>query len=368
MFGFIIALALVALACAGIVIDKTFRMLPVKELKRRARAGNMQARKLYKAAAYGASLHLLLWLIVLSASAASFVFLVKIAPWPLAFLLILAAVGYVYIFLTSGRVAVASEGLAEFSAPPLAWILHRLHPILDAGANFVRDHRAVMVRTGLFEREDLLALLERQKKQPDSRFSQEELDLLMSALAFGQKSVGETMVPRREVRSISADEAVGPALMQELHDSGHSRFPVYNGEPDKFVGTLYLRNLINLHNTGHVRDHMQHAVYYVHEEYPLEQALHAFLKTKHHLFIVINKFEEYVGIITIEDIIEQILGSQIVDEFDAYDDIRAVAADHARRDHQSRQKSGREVPEPKPDEDIIVNTVLGDSEKSKSNK
>jgi CBS domain containing-hemolysin-like protein len=144
---------------------------------------------------------------------------------------------------------------------------------------------------------------------------------------------------------VSADEVVSPVVIRELHDSGHSRFPVFEGKSDRIAGTLYLRELITLKKSGPVRDVMERTVYYVHEEYPLEQVLHAFLKTKHHLFIVVDKFEEYVGIITIEDIIEQILGVKIVDEFDSYDDIRAVAANHARREHKEHQKDGEEPPE-----------------------
>jgi CBS domain containing-hemolysin-like protein len=153
------------------------------------------------------------------------------------------------------------------------------------------------------------------------------------------------MVPRREVRTVSAEEAISPVVIRELHDSGYSRFPVHGEKSEQFIGTLYLKDLINLKATGKVKDVMEHAVYYVHEEYPLEQALHAFLKTKHHLFIVVNKFEEYVGIITIEDILEQILGCKIIDEFDAYDDLRAVATDHARHEHKEHKKEGEEPPE-----------------------
>jgi CBS domain containing-hemolysin-like protein len=71
----------------------------------------------------------------------------------------------------------------------------------------------------------------------------------------------------------------------------------------------------------------------VHEDFTLYQALQAFLKTKHHLFLVVNSFEELVGILTIEDVLEQMIGKPIVDEFDRYDDLRAVAAAAAKKDH-----------------------------------
>ena len=70
---------------------------------------------------------------------------------------------------------------------------------------------------------------------------------------------------------------------------------------------------------------MDDKVYFVNEQQKLDHALTAFIRTKNHLFIVVNEFQETVGIITIEDILEQIIGQEIVDEFDRYDDMREVA-------------------------------------------
>jgi CBS domain containing-hemolysin-like protein len=74
---------------------------------------------------------------------------------------------------------------------------------------------------------------------------------------------------------------------------------------------------------------MRQEVFYINEQLSLDHALNAFLKTKHHLFIVVNEFEDVVGVLSIEDVLEQIIGQPILDEFDQYDDLRAVAAKHA---------------------------------------
>ncbi|MGH7241714.1 MAG: CBS domain-containing protein, partial [Candidatus Saccharimonadales bacterium] len=121
---------------------------------------------------------------------------------------------------------------------------------------------------------------------------------------------------------------------------------VYAGKKDDIVGILYLRDLVLNKKTGSVRDVMKQHLSYVHEDFTLYQTLEAFIKTKHHLFLVVNEFEEFVGIITIEDVIEQMVGKVIVDEFDAYEDLRAVAAKAARKEHAKHEKD-----EPKPTED-----------------
>jgi len=157
----------------------------------------------------------------------------------------------------------------------------------------------------------------------------------------------------RAVKLISESEPIGPKLMDELYQSGHSRFPVYKDANTNIVGTLYLRDMVKKQVKGHVRDVMHEDVYYVHEDFYLAQVLQAFLKTKHHLFIVVNSFEEFVGIITIEDVLEQVIGKQIVDEFDKYDDMRAVAAAKARKEHDDRQAQHADYDDGQPDLEVV---------------
>lgn len=125
------------------------------------------------------------------------------------------------------------------------------------------------------------------------------------------------MVPRRVVDVVSVKDEIVPVFLDELHKSGHSRFPVFDPDhDDTIIGVLYLRDLIGGKKSGRVRDLMVPKAYFVHEELDLNHALNAFIKTKHHLFIVIDNFEDFVGILTIEDVLEQVLGKQIIDEFD----------------------------------------------------
>lgn len=346
MISFLIALALAGLALLAIALKKTYAIVPPKELKRQARHGDALAKVLYRAVAYGTSLQLLLWVIIILATAASFVILQATVPPFLAFVLEVLLIGYGFVWMPSGDVSQMGVRLVVWLTPIVAWLLAHLQPITGRISSFINSHRPVSVHTGLYEREDLLTLLDRQRQQPDSRFSSDELSLLSHALTYSQKMVCDIMIPRRGVKNVRADEAIGPITLDELHDSGHSRFPVYEGDnEDKIVGTLFLRDLVTIRKGGLVKNAMDKAVFYVHEDYTLEQALHAFLKTKRHMFIVVNNFEEYVGIITIEDILEQVIGHKIIDEFDKYDDMRAVAMHQAEKEHHSRKKVAETVAE-----------------------
>lgn len=343
MLQFIFAAGLLALALFGIALRKTYDYLPARELKRQARGGDEVARALYRAVAYGASLRVLLWLFIGATAALGFVLLAQVPGLPVfwAFMLVALLLWYGFVWMPTAPVTTLGARLVVMVTPLIAGVLNYLHPFLSRVAATADKRRAASSRTALYERSDLLEFLEAQKHMADSRIDGAEIDMAIHALTFGERSVGEIMVPRRVVKMVNQSDRVGPILMKELYDSGHSRFPVYNGNADVLVGMLYLRDLIEGRQSGTVADVDRKEVYYVHEDETLYQVLHAFLKTKHHLFVVINSFEEFVGIITIEDVLEQVIGRKIEDEFDKYDDMRAVAAQHALKEH----KTHKAVPE-----------------------
>jgi CBS domain containing-hemolysin-like protein len=332
VFTLLLTLLLAALTVASVSLQKTYARVPLKELKRRANKGDELAKALHQAVSYGASLDVLLWVII-GLSAAGFV-VVLADDFPTWFALFgCAALLWVcFAWLPNTRVTNLSQRTAKTVAPGLSWLLNHLYPVLNKVGVFLRQHSRVTVHSGLYQKDDLIELLERQQHQPDNRMTTYELGIVKSALSFSDKLIRDVMTPKRVVKTVKQEESIGPVLMTELHKSGFSRFPVTGDKPDHIVGTLYMHDLVNAKNSGKVKDLMKKSVYYVHEEKPLQHALQAFLRTKHHLFIVVNSFEEVVGIITIEDVLEQVLGKQIVDEFDKYDDMRAVAALQAKQD------------------------------------
>lgn len=315
---------------------RSYQQVPTHELKRLARTGDDVAALLYRAAAFGVSLRVLLGGGVLLLGMLALVSLSAALGLWMAMFVLLVLVGIGSVFLSpEGGLSHISTWLAQRTAPAVAWLLERLQPVLDFLVRTARKFRYVSIHTGLYEKADLVELLEHQKGQSDSRINESELLLLQHALQFGDKLVADALVPKRVVTMVATTDAIGPVLMDELARSGHSRFPVYEGKKDNVVGILYLHDLVAAKHTSTVEHLMKHKLTYVHEDFTLYQALQAFLKTKQHLFLVVNSFEELVGIITIEDVLEQIIGRAIVDEFDTYDDMRAVAAAAAKKDHKA---------------------------------
>lgn len=168
--------------------------------------------------------------------------------------------------------------------------------------------------------------------------SNDERKLMQHGLEFESKTVADAMVPRSVVTTVNKNELVGPLLLSELHQTGHSRFPVVDGTIDKVVGILYIRDLLTLRSktSAHAHQVMDKAVYYIHESQSLSHALGAFLKVHHHLFVVVNDYQETTGIITLEDCLEALLGRRIIDEDDIHADLRAVAQQLAKEKQTER--------------------------------
>lgn len=188
----------------------------------------------------------------------------------------------------------------------------------------VSERRSSEDRLTISSKEELVDTL----KRPPSSLSSFELSLLKSALKFEERSVEDVMTPRSVVKSISHDEMLGPILLNELHQTGHSRFPVVAGDIDHVVGVLYVRDLLTIDgskNSNKVSQVMDEEVCFIREDQSLAHALKAFTKTEKLMFIVVNKYRETVGVLTLEDVIESLIGQKINDEFEQHTDLRAVA-------------------------------------------
>jgi len=175
--------------------------------------------------------------------------------------------------------------------------------------------------------------------ESEGALTADEKKLIVSGLSFSDKLVSSIMTPRSMIDSIKDSEFLGPLTLNELH-AGHSRLPVMKGDIDHIIGILNLRSLLALDvkRSTTAEKAMDPKVYYIHQDQTLRHALAAFLKTRHQLFIVVNEFRETVGLLSLEDVIEALIGQKIVDEFDAHDDLRAVALRNPRQNNHPERR------------------------------
>jgi CBS domain containing-hemolysin-like protein len=204
---------------------------------------------------------------------------------------------------------------------------------------FLRSISSDAISLNVGSRQELEHLI----NQSERLLSSDEKKLLTNGLHFAGKTVESIMTPRGVIASVQKTDVLGPLLLDELHKTGYSRFPVLDGDIDHVIGVLHIRELLSLKDRSSetAERAMEKKVYYIHQDQTLDAALAAFLKTRHHLFVVVNGYRETAGLLSLEDVIEALLGRQIIDEFDLHDDLRAVAEREAK--HNNRSPHGIDV-------------------------
>lgn len=226
-----------------------------------------------------------------------------------------------------------SQKLYERYEPRLLSLIEK-HPLLFA-----------MIRTvspippdvyDIESREELLHMVE----QSGGILTADEKKMIENGLKFDNRMVEEIMVARSGMQTLPASEVLGPLVLDDLYKTGYSRFPVTGESIDDIIGIVYLHDIMQVGahaSTLTAREAMSKKVYYIRSDQSLRHALSAFIRSRHHLFIVINDARETIGLVTMEDCIEALLGRKIVDEFDDHDSKAAVAH---RKPRNNSAKSG----------------------------
>jgi CBS domain containing-hemolysin-like protein len=158
--------------------------------------------------------------------------------------------------------------------------------------------------------------------------NEEECEMIRSIFSLGTTIVREVMVTRTEMACVTV-EATVRELLDTIIACGHSRIPVYEDSIDNIVGLLYAKDLLKLWGTEEsslsVREIMR-PPYFIPESKNLEQLLQEFKRKRIHLAIVIDEYGGTSGLITIEDLLEQIVGD-IQDEYDREESLLTVNPD-----------------------------------------
>lgn len=334
MVSYLFALVLVCLTLLLIVLRKTYFYVPQRELKRQASSGDTFARRLWRVVSYGESLDVLLWILIGLSTAGSIVLFARVAPPVLGVLVVLLVVWVAFVWLPRAPLTGFGARLADYSTPALAWLLSWSAPALDRLTSLLGRLSRPYVHTGLFEREDLVDLLRRQKAQPDNRISDAEIALISSALQFDTLHVRDILVPRKKVVAVSPDDKISPVFLDGLHKSLHTRFPVIQ-DKKVVVGKLFLGDLTAVTHgkgaKGAAKDYMHRHVVYAHVDDTLADLLDIFYETKQQLFVVVDDQADYLGIVTLDDVLRRLLVPVGKPEFGFHDSMAAVAAKHAKK-------------------------------------
>ena len=165
------------------------------------------------------------------------------------------------------------------------------------------------------DKKDLISLLS--SAASDNLISQDSYQMILGVFSVSEIPVREIMIPRPHVIAIDVNEELN-AVINKVIESGHSRFPVINGKLDEIIGILHakdlLKNQISTANDFDLHDYMRPATF-IPESKRLNVLLNDFKASRNHIAIVINEHSNVSGLVTLEDLIEEIIG-EIDDEHD----------------------------------------------------
>jgi CBS domain containing-hemolysin-like protein len=250
-------------------------------------------------------------------------------PLPLAALTVLAVTTLVVLFgelMPKTLAAQNSEDYALAVAPPLELIVRLAWPVVGgftAFTNLVLGAVNRMLRrelapaTPYLTQDEIRMLVD--VGQEEGVLEQEESQMIRSIIELGDTTVREIMVPRIDMVALPENATFDEAVKVAIHD-GHSRIPIYRESSDNIIGVLYVKDLLaflqgderpHLLPTAYVRP-----AYYIPESKPVDALLEEMRRAKIHLAVVMDEYGGTAGLVTIEDILEEIVGD-IQDEYDA---------------------------------------------------
>ncbi len=211
------------------------------------------------------------------------------------------------------------ERVALKTARPLEvisrWFSFLARPLTASSRVILSLFGATLPPTGGFVSEEEIKLMVREGKEKGI-FDQTEQELIHSVFEFTEASVREVMVPRPRIDAIELETPLEEAL-KFIVETGHSRYPVYRKSLDDVCGVLYYKDLlrVQLEDRPVSLGAIIHPVYFVPETMQVSQLLKELQRRRMSLAVVVDEHGGVDGLVTIEDLIEEIVG-EIHDEYD----------------------------------------------------
>ena len=163
--------------------------------------------------------------------------------------------------------------------------------------------------------EDFLWFL---KKTPEDVLPKEDRAIIASAISFRARQVRNVMIPKNQVVFVHEHDFLGPLMLDKLYRSGQAHFPVLSADGRTVSGIIHTGalNSLEIAATDRATKYMDKTVYFLRDDYNLEQAMAAFLRTNSFFYVVIDKTGAMVGLLTYKTLVEHLLGYLPADNFD----------------------------------------------------
>ncbi|KAI8604029.1 hypothetical protein EDD21DRAFT_301377, partial [Dissophora ornata] len=222
----------------------------------------------------------------------------------------------------------ARYGLAigSYCAKPMMIFMYIMSPIAYPIAMLLDSWLGIHHGT-TYRRTELKTLVSLHQVDGIGELTDDEVTIIASVLDLKEKSVSQIMTPLEDVFTLSEDAILDEAMMEEIFTAGYSRIPIYRyDDASNFIGMLLVKRLITYDPEDHiaVRQFTINSLPGVAPNTSCLDILNFFQEGRSHMAMVTSEpggFGLPVGVITLEDVIEELLGEEIVDESDVYVDV-----------------------------------------------
>lgn len=312
---------------SGLFSGLTLSLLSLdkNELKRKISLGNNDAKKVYAVRKKGNLLLCTLLLGNVGVNSTLAIFLGNISTGIVAGVL---ATGLIVIFGEIIPQASFSRYAMHIGAKT-AWIVKIFIVVLFPVCwpiSYILDKILGEEITTVYSKKELMKIIKEHEGSDESEIDEDEERIIKGALSFSDKKVEEIMTPRTVLFSLETDELLSKILLNKIKKEGFTRIPVYKDTIDNIVGILYSKDLINIKlgvKVGSVCRKVD--ILIVSKKQKLDILLNMFIGSKVHLAFVKNEYHELDGVVSLEDVIEEIIKQEIVDESDQTVDLRKKA-------------------------------------------
>jgi metal transporter CNNM len=299
--------------------------LDKSELKRKISLGNKEAKKVYAVRKQGNLLLCTLLLGNVGVNSAIAIFLGTIASGVVAGV---AATGLIVIFgeiLPQATFARYALKVGAKTAWLVRFFIIILFPVCWPIAWLLDKALGDEVPT-IYSKKELMKIIEEHEDTESSDIDSDEERIIRGALSFSEKNAERIMTPRTVVFSLNLDTVLDKRQLEEIKREGFSRIPVYKDSPDNIVGILYVKDLITMKRNALIKDiYRKEPILDVPPDIKLDRLLTAFTRSKSHIAIIRDEYHGFDGVVTLEDVVEEVLKIEIVDESDTVVDLRKKA-------------------------------------------
>ncbi len=289
--------------------------LSTHSLARKARLGDRAAAAIYPIRKNGNQLLATLLLGNVAVNAALSIFLGSLAP---GFLAGIMATGLILILGELIPQAVFSRHALTFgerTAPLVRFLILLTWPITYP-IGLALDRILGEELPTIYSKRELMEIISEHEDSEASTIDRDEERILHGALQFSHKTVAETMTISAEVSTLDANEVLNTDLRREILFEGYSRFPVVNTTSKKVIGVLYAKDVLVEPHDETVGDVCERNYLYARPLETLDTVLARMLTRRQHMAIVLDERGVFRGVITLEDILEEVIQREILDEDD----------------------------------------------------